>query len=81
MTTTVGITLDGVCAGQNHAHISVAVNGGAARQLTVEADDLMAPVTLEEGKEALMTILRYHFRGRTKLQIKNELEAGIALVI
>lgn len=84
MPTTVVVALEGLCAGQNHAHLSVTENGGPVRQFTFEAEDLMIalnPITLDQAHDALSVILRYHFKGRTKLQIRNELQAGIELVI
>lgn len=82
MTTTVSITLDGVCAGQNHAHLSVSIDGGNARQFTIEADEVLGGLDWTNARELLLTVLKLHFRGRTKLQIRNELQAGpINLVI
>lgn len=76
MTTTVDITLDGICAGQNHAHITAAVQGGGSQSFTYDADELVQPLSAEERRTGLLYVLRYHFRGKTKLQIRNELQAG-----
>lgn len=81
MTTAVGITLTGICAGQNHIHLSVAVNGGQARAVTYEVDELAEPLSQDEGHRIVRDLLRLHFRGRTKAQAKTELQAGFTLVI
>lgn len=82
MTTSVAVTLESVCAGQGHAHLSVSVDGGAARPVTVEVDEVLGGLDWTDAKAALVMILRLHFRGRTKAQARAEFQAGpINLVI
>lgn len=81
MTTSVSITLDGVCAGQNHAHLSVSVQGGAAKQFTIEIDEVLGGLDWADARAHLVTILKLHFRGRTKAQANAEMQSPLNLVI
>ena len=82
MTTSITVTLDGVCAGANHAHLSVSVQGGASKQVTVEIDEVLGGLDWSDAREQLLTVLRLHFRGRTKAQANAEMQAGpLSLVI
>lgn len=76
MTTSVAITLTGVCSGANHAHLSVSVQGGAAKQFTVEIDEVLGGLDWTDAQQHLLTILKLHFRGRTKAQANAEMQAG-----
>lgn len=82
MTTSVTVTLDGVCTGGDHAHLSVSVQGGAAKQFTILVDDVLGGLDWTDAREQLTTILKLHFRGRTKAQASAEMLAGpLELVI
>lgn len=81
MTTSVSITLTGVCAGQNHAHLSVSVQGGAAKPFTVEIDEVLGGLDWTDARQHLLTILKLHFRGRTKAQANAEMQSPLNLVI
>lgn len=80
MATAVNITLQGICTGQNHLHMDVTVNGNT-RNYTFEADEILAPITEEMIRDTIVTVLRLHLRGLTKLQARNTLQAGVNLSI
>jgi DNA-nicking Smr family endonuclease len=80
MATAVNITLQSVCAGQNHLHMSVTV-GNTTREYTFEADEVLAPITEEMIRGTIVTVLRLHLRGMTRLQARNTLQAGVNLSI
>lgn len=78
---TATITLQGLCAGQGHARITVTVG---ARQVQFEFDtDELRPVD-EEPIEALREFARlatrFHCRGMTRNQTRNALQGGIDVV-
>lgn len=68
-----------ICSGGGHVSIDVALNGNAVLSATYEVDELRAPLSdLDEAeREALaLAILKLHFAGKTRAQMRAEFQAG-----
>lgn len=79
--TTFTISLGGVCAGGGHATINVQRDGGAVRAFTFEADEILTPNTADDLRAAILAIVRWREEGKTKLQMRNDLQIGFDVVI
>jgi hypothetical protein len=54
---------------------------GNARTLNYYADEIAAALTGDRIEDAALVLLKLHFRGMTRVQIRNALQAGVTLVI
>lgn len=81
MATTVTISLVNACAGGGHLTVNASVAGGAARQYAYTADELLDDLPEAVIRDTVLGLMRLHFKGRTKQQIRTELTAGVTLVI
>lgn len=72
------------CAGGGHIHLDVSFNGGAAKRMFFTVDELRSPLsalTVEEREAVALLILKLHFNGMTRVQMRNELQAGVTVTI
>ena len=51
----------GQCSGGQHLHVDVTI-GGVTRELQFSPDDLTRPLTLEDMREFMLTLLRLEWR-------------------
>lgn len=78
---TVVITLNSVCGGGGHANISVTVNGVDKGDFVVWADDILSDITDDEIETFLKLVVRAHKIGKTKAQVRSNLQAGLTVAI
>lgn len=69
------------CAGGEHVAITVQKDGGAIRTFLYTATDLLDQLTDEQLETAALVVLRMHCQGMTRLQARNELQAGFTVTI
>ena len=79
--TTFTISLGSVCAGGNHATVNVARDGGTVRSFVYTADELLELNDPNDLQRAVLTIIRWREEGKTKLQMRNDLQTGFNVVI
>ena len=65
----------------NSGHLSadISLNGGASQRMTFDVPDLIAPLSNlsdHERQRYIMETLRIHMAGRTRTQVRNEVNAG-----
>jgi DNA-nicking Smr family endonuclease len=77
----VQIALIEVCAGGNHVDISLAIDDSATQTLHYTADELSQPITDDFVRDAVLSLLRLHFKGMTRQQARAALQAGVNLTI
>lgn len=68
-----------ICTGGGHLHTDVAVNGGTAREMAFDVDELRNPLSelsAEDRAQLAMLLLKVHFAGKTRAQMRAELQAG-----
>jgi hypothetical protein len=73
------ITGSNVCGGGGH--IDIAVTGDVAYSFKCAVDDMRGALTDDEKETFLKVLIRYALRGKTKLQARQALQAGIVLDI
>lgn len=81
---TLTYTRKAVCAGGCHVTFDVAFNGGAARSITYDVDDLRRPLssfTDEEKDTALLLVIKAHIAGMTRNQAGQEFPNNTPVVI
>ena len=80
---TLQIDLVSICAGGAHVQVTAAVNGGAARPIAIDADQIRAPLntlTAEQQSALLTGILQIHMMGKTRAQMRTEMESGPVVI-
>jgi hypothetical protein len=64
----------------NSGHLSIDVTlNSVTRRVTYEVADLISPLgnlSAEDRERLAMLILKVHFAGRTRVQVRNEINAG-----
>lgn len=71
-----------ICAGGGHAHITITVDGGAAQRFMFEPDDIRSALSDPDERKALLrAILKLHFAGATRAQVRAALLAGVTVTI
>jgi hypothetical protein len=83
---TINYQLVGVCTGGGHAAVDVTLNGGATRRVVYTSDEIRAPLnqlTADEREALALLILKVHFAGMTRVQMRNALEApgGVTVTV
>jgi hypothetical protein len=73
---TVIITLESACAGGEHAHMSVLVNGVDKGEYAVLASEILEPLTDVEISTTIAGLIKLGMIGRTKAQMRAVLQAG-----
>ena len=79
----IAITLDSLCAADNHAQITLDLNSGEKiRQIKAETNDLIN-VAIDDDDLAgfLRILLKLGGRGKTQAQLKTALQAGVTVTI
>jgi hypothetical protein len=77
--TTLTFGLISVCSANEHAKVSVSVDGGAVETFDVGIDDIRGPFPQAERQVMLENSLRLAFQGMTKLQARNKIQAGFTV--
>lgn len=73
-----------VCAGGGHVTLDVTLNGGATKRVVYTTDEVRAPLNQlsAEDREALaLNILKVHFAGVSRTQMRTDLQAGVTVTI
>lgn len=81
---TISITLDHACTplpGNQASHflLGISIDGNPVRLFDFHADEMMAQVEQEEVRTLLRLLLRAHARGKTRVQMRQDLNAGITV--
>lgn len=71
-------TLNSICGGGEHVRVTVARDGGASADFDVSGTEIMRDMP---NDEAVAAILRMRMRGKTRLQARNDLQAGFTVTI
>ena len=77
--TTVAYTFIDRCEGGGHTTFDISVNGGVARRVVYDTDEIrmdLSAIPQERRELAQLLILNLHFAGMTRAQIVTELQAG-----
>lgn len=62
-----------------HLAVDIAVNGGTSQRVVFDVPALIAPLSnlsAAERERYIMETLRIHFAGRTRVQVRNEINGG-----
>jgi hypothetical protein len=78
---TVTLTLESICAGGAHAHISVVVNGVNKGEFAVDGNAIMEPLPDDGVESAIAAIMKLYRIGKTKAQVRAALEAGLVVTV
>lgn len=80
---TIAISLDSLCAADNHARLTLDLNGGEKiKQVATTVEDLIDPPINDDDIESfLRVLLKLGGRGKTKVQMKNVLQGGVVVTI
>ena len=78
---TVLLTIESVCAGGGHANINVKVNGNDKGTFGLYADDVLAPLPDAEVQSVLAALIKLRMIGRTKAQVRSDLQAGLTVTV
>lgn len=69
-----------VCAGGDHATVSVSVNGGAAQNFTIDLDGFRNSSWSPDERQAFVeNTLRLATQGLTRVQARNKINAGFTV--
>ena len=79
--TTATITLKSVCAGGNHLHFGVTVNGGSERIVNTDNDTVLAPLTDDEKAAFVKVCAKLYKIGRTANATKTAFQAGVTVTL
>lgn len=80
----IAYSFGGVCAGGGHVTINVSVNGGEAKPFVYTTDELREPLNALSGEDRerlALLILKVHFAGMTRAQMRSEIQAGVTVTI
>lgn len=77
----VAVTFGAICPANNHLRLSASLDGSPARQFALLADDLLEAWTPESAEAAVISLLKLHFKGRTRAQIRAEIINGLSLTV
>ena len=78
---TIAFTLDHVCGGGEHVAVIVQKDGGPTRSYEYTATDMIDPLTEEQIADMALVLLRLRMQGKTRLQTRNDLQAGFTVTI
>jgi hypothetical protein len=73
---TIVLTLESICAGGGHAHISATVNGVNKGEWGLWAEDVLADISDKEIERFMKLIIPAHKIGKTKAQKRPKREPG-----
>jgi hypothetical protein len=73
--------LDHICGGGEHVSITANKDGGGSKTFHYTSNDMLDPLTDEQFHEAALVVLRLRMQGKTKLQARNDLQAGFTVTI
>lgn len=77
----VSITHDSACAGGGHTALSISVDGGPARLLRVDTDDLLVPLSPNERHQLAELLVRARVGGMTRQQARTALTLGVSVTL
>lgn len=76
---TVAYTFVDRCSGGGHTRLDVSFNGGAARRVVYDTDQIREPLanlTEDQREAAALLILKLHMLGKTRQQMVTEFNQG-----
>lgn len=79
--TTVHIRATASCSGGEHVTIVADLDGGPPQQTMFSVGDMMQPLTAEDVAATVLPLIRLHARGLTRAQLRNDLLAGLTVVV
>lgn len=75
----VTITLDRVCAGGGHLHLST--SGAINRELVMDTGEVLADSSPEDLEAVIRSIVRLARQGRTLAQVRSLFAAGVTITV
>lgn len=78
---TLTLTATRICSGGNHVTIRVDVNAVEQATQTFLIDELVDAVQAVDVEAAIVTLIRLHKIGRTNAQVRNDLLAGLDIIV
>lgn len=78
---TVAVSFSSACAGGGHLLLGVAVNGGAGQTIEYTVDEIQQAEPADLIHDFVLAVLRLHFGGMTRAQIRSALQAGFTVTI
>jgi hypothetical protein len=75
---------DHACSNGGHVSFTVSLNGGAAQTFNVTTDEFLVPLgqlTTEERSAFAITLLKIREAGKTRAQMKTDLQTGFTVTI
>lgn len=75
------ITLESVCAGGGHAHLSIQRDAGASRVVPFDADALRRPLTVDDLSTFAELVTRIRCAEITRAQARTLMASGISVTI
>jgi hypothetical protein len=81
---TLGFQYVSNCAGGGHVEIDGSFNAGPPKRFVYTTDELRQPLnalTPDEMAQFSLTLLKIHFAGRTRAEMKTELQAGVTVTV
>lgn len=79
--TTLTITLNSICAGGNHLHFTVSINGGAAHVVDTDTDTIFAALTDDEKSAFVKACVKLYKVGRTNAATKTAFKSGVTVTL
>ena len=79
--TTVHIRATASCSGGEHVTIVADLDGGPPQQTIFSVSDMMKTLTAEDVAATVLPLIQLHARGLTRAQLRNDLLAGLTVVI
>lgn len=78
---TVLLELESICAGGDHAIVSAKVGNQPKKDYPVSVDQVFAPWTAEDERCAAFYLVKLYAIGKTKVQVRNGLDAVVTVTI
>lgn len=79
--TTIAIRATASCAGGEHVTVQASLDGGPPRQVVYGVAEMMEPLTEVDIATTVLPLIRLHARGLTRAQLRNDLLAGLSIVV
>lgn len=79
--TTIHIRATASCSGGEHVTVVADLDGGPQQQVIFSVEQMMAVLTAEDVASTVLPLIRLHARGLTRTQLRNDLLAGLTVVV
>jgi len=77
----VTIQLVSVCPGGGHVILNANVNGVDKGNFNVTAEEILAPFPDEDVERFIAALIKLRLIGRTKAQVRADLQAGLTVTV